>query len=319
MKIIGEYGREDLAKVYVAMMRNDKKSLVEFAESLQLPLPFEKKWVIIVSTLFGCPVKCKMCDAGRTFYGKLTSEEILQQIDYLVGRHFPERTISVEKFKVQFARMGEPAFNPDVLDVLEKLPETYDAPGLIPCISTIAPAGKEKFFEKLIQIKKRFYRNRHFQLQFSIHTTNNEKRNKLMPVKKWDFEEIAKYGERFFEPGDRKITLNFAAAQGYEIEPKIVRKHFSPEKFLIKLTPLNPTDNVKKNKLVSFIEPYEPETASALVDSFQSYGFETILSIGELEENNIGSNCGQFISSEMEGILPSTQQNCKTILKTIGR
>lgn len=296
MRIVGEYGREDIAKVYVSMMRNDKKALVEFAESVQPPLPFEKKWVIIVSTLFGCPVKCKMCDAGRTFYGRLTSDEMMQQIDYLVGRHFPDHTIPVEKFKIQFARMGEPAFNSDVLDVLEKLPETYDAPGLIPCISTIAPAGTERFFEKLIQIKKRFYSNGHFQLQFSIHTTDIEKRNEIIPVKKWGFEEIAEYGERFFEHGDRKITLNFACVQGYEIKPDIIRKHFHPEKFLIKLTPLNPTNNVNKNKLVSFIDPYEPEPASGLIDSFRSYGFDTILSIGELEENNIGSNCGQFIS-----------------------
>lgn len=296
MNIVGEYGREDIAKVYVAMMRNDKKSLVEFAESIQPPLPFEKKWVIIVSTLFGCPVKCKMCDAGGTFYGMLTADEILTQIDYLVGRHFPEHKIPVEKFKIQFARMGEPAFNPNVLDVLEKLPETYDAPGLIPCISTIAPAGTEKFFEKLIQIKKRFYSNGHFQLQFSIHTTDIEKRNEIMPVKKWGFEEIAKYGERFFESGDRKITLNFACVQGYEIEPKIIREYFNPEKFLIKLTPLNPTNNVRKNKFISFIDPYEPETASGMMKSFRSYGFDTILSIGELEENGIGSNCGQFIS-----------------------
>jgi 23S rRNA (adenine2503-C2)-methyltransferase len=296
MKVLGEFGKEDLAKVYVSMMRNDEKYLVEFAESIQPPLPFEKKWVIIVSTLFGCPVKCKMCDAGRTFYGMLTSDEMLQQIDYLVARHFSDHKILVEKFKIQFARMGEPVFNPNVLDVLEKLHETYDAPGLIPCISTIAPAGTEEFFEKLIQIKKRFYSNGYFQLQFSVHSTNTEKRDKLMPVKKWGFEEIAKYGERFFEPGDRKITLNFAAAKGYEIEPKIIRECFNPEKFLIKLTPLNPTNNVKKNELVSFINPSEPGSATSLINSFQSYGFETILSIGELEENGIGSNCGQFIS-----------------------
>jgi len=296
MKIVGEYGKENLAKVYVAMMRDDKKSLIEFAESVQPPLPFEKKWVIIVSTLFGCPVKCKMCDAGGTFYGRLTSDEILGQIDYLVGRHFQDHTIPVEKFKIQFARMGDPAFNPNVLDVLEKLPETYDAPGLIPCISTVAPAGNEKFFEKLIQIKKRFYSGGHFQLQFSIHTTDSGKRDKIIPVKKWGFEEITKYGERFFESGDRKITLNFAAAKDYEIEPKIIREYFNPEFFLIKLTPLNPTNNVRKNNLVSFIDPYEPETASGLVESFRSYGFDTILSIGEIEENMIGSNCGQFVS-----------------------
>ncbi|GAH16437.1 unnamed protein product, partial [marine sediment metagenome] len=67
IEILGEYGREDLAKVYVASMRGNKEYLVEFVESVQPPIPREKKWVLIVSTLFGCPVGCRMCDAGGEY------------------------------------------------------------------------------------------------------------------------------------------------------------------------------------------------------------------------------------------------------------
>ena len=35
IEILGEYGREDLAKVYVASMRGSKEHLVEFVESVQ--------------------------------------------------------------------------------------------------------------------------------------------------------------------------------------------------------------------------------------------------------------------------------------------
>lgn len=296
MKIIYEQGRNDLAKVYVGIMRNSNKFLVEFVESAQPPLSREKKWVIIVSTSFGCPVKCIMCDASGEFHGMLTAEEIIEQIDYLICRYFPAREVPIPKFKIQFARMGEPAFNPNVLEVLESLPQLYDAPGLMPAISTLAPKGAENFFQQLIGIKNRYYSNGGFQLQFSIHTTDVEKRDRLMPVKKWDFNEISDYGEKFFDAGDRKITLNFAAVQGYEIDAKIVREYFNPDKFAIKLTPLNPTLKVTENNLKSLINPMQPETADTLIKKFQAQGFDTILSIGEVEENKIGSNCGLFLN-----------------------
>lgn len=298
MKIINERGREDLAKVYIALMRDETEPyLVEFVESTQPPIPREQKWVIIVSSQFGCPVGCLMCDAGRKFIGNLTAEEILEQIDYVVRNRFPDGKVNIPKFKIQFARMGEPALNPAVLDVLERLPSIYQAPGLIPCISTIAPRGSRRFFERLLDIKQRLYPAGRFQLQFSINTTDSAKREELIPFPKWNFYQIARYGERFSQDGDRKVTLNFAITQGYPVEPDIIKEYFNPEKFLIKLTPLNPTNQVRKNGLESYIDPDGSDNDKELVTTFINHGYETILSIGELEENQIGSNCGEFVSA----------------------
>ncbi len=270
--------------------------MVEFAESLQRPLPIEKKFVIIVSTLYGCPVRCLMCDASLTYHGKLTAHEIFEQIDYIVQKRFGSKKILCEKFKIQFARVGEPAFNSNVLDVLIQLPTRYNAYGLIPCLSTIAPLGYESFFEKLLEIKNKFYNLGNFQLQFSIHTTNQKLRDQLIPIKKWGFSQIAEYGEKFFRPGNRKITLNFAMIDNNPVEPGVLKNYFNPDKFILKFTPINPTEKVKLNKLKSFIEPCRTDfRVEKLFKKLHSYGFETILSIGDLEENNIGSNCGQVI------------------------
>ena len=38
-----------------------------------------------------------------------------------------------------------------------------------------------------------------------------------------------------------------------------------------------------------------------MVDEFTREGFEVILSIGEAEENRIGSNCGQFTQRALRG------------------
>lgn len=291
LKIINKKGREDLAYVYVA--ETGEENMVEFVESLSPPLPREEKWVLIISTLYGCPAGCKMCDAGRIYKGKLSKKEMLAQIDYMVLSRYPGRDVPVKKFKIQFARMGEPALNENVLEVLKELPDIYDAPGLMPCVSTIAPKA-DGFFEDLKNIKERYY-NGSFQLQFSIHTTDISRRNELMPLEKWNFNEIANYGEKFHKPGDRKVALNFAMAESYSVNVDLISKIFNPEVFIIKLTPLNPTYNVRQNKLRTVIDPDAPERNEEITEKFRNKGFEVILSIGEQEENKIGSNCGQHI------------------------
>jgi 23S rRNA (adenine2503-C2)-methyltransferase len=306
MKILAEYGREELAKVYVAQMReyqfsekNRRNHLVEFAESIQPPLPREKKWVLIISSMFGCPIKCKMCDAGGDFSGNLTTEELLAQIEYMVRRRFLNGQPRTAKFKIQFARMGEPSLNPAVLEALEQLATRYDTGGLHISISSIAPKSPavRRFFDELLLIKNRYYSQGRFQLQFSIHTTDEQKRNELIPTSKWSFEEIASYAERFSlsKQGDRKITLNFAPIIGYPIDVDAIVHHFNPQRFLIKLTPVNPTFRSVETSLVSAVDPYDPTTSDNLITSFKKRGYDVLLSIGELEENLIGSNCGQFI------------------------
>ena len=295
MKIVAKAGREDIAFVYIA--ESEEGKLIEFCEAVQPPLPREQKWILLVSTLHGCPVKCRFCDAGGFYQGKLSCEDILFQIDYLVKQRFPNKRIPVKKFKIQFARMGEPSFNLAVLEVLESLPERYQAPGLIPSVSTIAPKKTEGFFERLLEIKDKIYKER-FILQFSIHTTAENLRDWLIPIEKWDFKKIAEYGESFYKKGERKITLNFALAEGMPVDPNVLLHYFNPEKFLIKITPVNPTYQAEKNKIASHILPNKENYE--LINSQRKAGYEVILSIGELEENYIGSNCGQYATNYLK-------------------
>ena len=128
------------------------------------------------------------------------------------------------------------------------------------------------------------------------------KRDELIPVKKWSLDEIASYGDHFAhtENGDKKVTLNFAPIDGYPIDASVIREHFDPEKFIVKLTPLNPTIRSLEESLRSTIKPDDKSTYARLVRKFAYEGFEVVLSIGELEENKIGSNCGQFVQRALE-------------------
>jgi len=301
VKVFASTGKDSLATVYLAEFEDGK--MLEFVEALQPPYSIKDRWILMVSTLFGCPIKCKFCDAGGFYSGKPSAEQIFEQIDYMVGKHFPDFNIPCNKFKIQFARMGEPSLNEEVLLVLGQLAGRYNAPGLIPSISTVAPIGREHFFEELINIKDQFYPGGKFQLQFSIHSTDEHKRNDLIPIKKWDLRQIASYGEHFFKEGDRKVTLNFALTIDSTIDRTILSNNFDTRKFLVKITPVNPTYQATQNGIRTFINPYEKSFQKEMVNELESAGFEVIVSIGEVEENSIGSNCGQYIRNYLNSTI----------------
>jgi len=259
MKVVASAGNQDIAMVYVVEFPG---GLVECVEAIQPPRTREEKWVLMISTLFGCPVACQMCDAGGHYQGKLTEEEMYAQIQYLIDQRYPEGLIPSNQFKIQFARMGEPALNPAVLDLLTSLPERVNAPGLLPSFSTIAP-------------------------------------HELIPVKKWDFQKIAEFGERYYKTGDRKITLNFALAEDSPVDPGVLLEYFDPELFLIKVTPLNPTYQAIASGLKSYIDPEKGLESYPALQAIEEAGYRLILSIGEREENRIGSNCGQYVQKHL--------------------
>lgn len=290
MKVISRTEQHDIASVFIAENAEGKR--IEFVESTQPPRTIHQKWVLILSTLYGCPVDCKFCDAGGHYDGKLPAEEIFFQIDYLVKQRFPSGMPETDKFKVQFSRMGEPAFNPAVLDVLEQFPQKYPVNNFVPSLSTIAPQGTQAFFDRLVRIKKALY-DHTFQLQFSLHSTNEDQRNALIPVKKWSFEKMAEYGKRFFSPGGKKITLNFALGITNILDTKQLLRHFHPDLFLVKITPVNPTHKARMNSIDSLVRPEVSDYP--IIHELKNAGYEVILSIGEWEENAIGSNCGQYI------------------------
>ncbi len=302
MKVFATVGTSDVATVYIAEMGEGR--LIEFVEALQPPFNRDEHWILMVSTLFGCPVRCQICDAGGQYRGKPTAEEILAQIEYIVQRWYPDGHVPASKFKIQFARMGEPSLNTAVLDALEQLPFRFDAPGLIPSISTIAPHKTDTFFERLLEIKNRLYTNGHFQFQFSLHTTDAALRDKLIPVPKWTFNRMAIFGEKFHSPGDRKITLNFALAEGMPVDPNVLLQHFDPARFLVKITPVNPTCQAIKNGLASYIDPHQPDSRIRIEKLLTEAGYEVIVSVGEPVENQIGSNCGQYVLKYLESQMP---------------
>ncbi len=296
MKIVKTIGDSSLAEVYIAQFRDSDKYQVEFVDSIDPRYPRSAKSCINISTQFGCPVKCIMCDAGWEYRGNLSVDEMLSQINYVINKRKDDGILSCPKLKIHFARMGEPALNEHVLTVLNKLPVLYNAPGLIPCIATVAPKNNGAWFERLLKVKEEKYTKGNFQLQFSINSTDEIVRDRIIPYPKWSLKEIADYGEKFYVMG-RKVVLNFALAKGIPVDATIIRELFSPSKFAVKITPVNPTKTSLKNDLQTVVAFDMQDAANDLAAGFQGVGFDTIISIGDDRENQIGSNCGQAVTS----------------------
>lgn len=302
MKIVERREVCGLAALYLAEFGGDCERQAEFVDTLEPGVPKTRKWVMMISTQIGCAVGCRMCDAGAIgFRGNLSAEEMLAQIRHVLERN-PELDASRHpKIKIHFARMGEPALNPEVLGALRALARELPYPGVIPSLSTVAPKSPavEPFFEELLEVKDEHYSGGRFQLQFSLHATDEGKRREIVPIRKWGLEEIARYGARFVRPGDRKVTLNFAPAPGEAPEAARLIEVFDPERFLVKITPVNPT---RRADATGSTFPWEraPGPIAGLAGELRRGGFQVILSPSLPEEIEAETSCGQLWSKALK-------------------
>lgn len=294
LEILASQGLPGVAEVFIAEADGRPDHRIEFVDGLDVRYPREEKWIINVSTQYGCPVKCLFCDAGGEYAGNIPKEVLLEQVRRILDRHPVQLQQTCRKLKVHFARMGEPALNDAVPEAMEALPAIIPNPGFWVCVATIVPQKREAWFERLFAIKRNLY-HRRFQLQFSTNSTDPEWRKRLMPFPHASLQAIAELGSQFWQPGDRKAVLNFALAQGIPVDPVVIRDTFDPAIFAIKLTPLNPTLQGASQGLRTAMEPQDPKSVACLEEKLGEAGFETVLSVGDTREDQIGSNCGQAV------------------------
>lgn len=299
MEIVSRSGLSEVAEVFVARMRGSNEHCIEFVDGLDTRCPRREKWIINVSTQFGCPVGCVFCDAGFRYLGDLTAEEMLCQVRFVRDRHSGLDRIC-SKLKVHFARMGEPALNDAVLEAIRRLPEELESPGLWACVPTVAPRGRDDWFSRLKKIKDEKFSSR-FQLQFSVNSTDEAARRRLMPIPLLSQRELAGLGSEFFEPGDRKVVLNFALARGVPFDPRVIMRLYDPERFAVKITPVNPTEQGRLGQVATMLRSDAASHLNDKVDMLMGAGFDVILSVGDPREDAVGSNCGQAVRRMSDG------------------
>lgn len=184
-----------------------------------------ERWMIGVSTMSGCPVRCKFCNTGlMKKYRNLTAEEIVAQVEFILSKR-DENFSDAQEHKINYTRMGEPFLN---IDNVKKAIEIIDSkyPNTHHYISTIGIKDSDFSWIK-----------DNITLQLSIHSLKNEKRDWLIPFKnKMTMEELGKVRTQ----SNLKTTLNMTLVDEEDFDIEELKKLFDPEYFFIKLSPINP-------------------------------------------------------------------------------
>lgn len=195
-----------------------------------------ERWMIGVSTMSGCPVRCKFCATGNMKkYRNLTAEEIVEQVDFAV-RNANFNPLEAREFKINYTRMGEPFLNiENVKKAIRLISEKY--PNTHHYVSTIGVKGSDFSFIK-----------GNITLQISLHSFDEDKRNWLIPYhKKMTIKEL---GEIRTE-SKLKTTINLTLVDESDFDGEKLKEYFDKDYFFVKLSPINPNNISEKNNLGS--------------------------------------------------------------------
>jgi 23S rRNA (adenine2503-C2)-methyltransferase len=263
-------------------------------------LPLEQKWVITVSTQYGCRQSCNFCDVPKVGTGKnATEQDLIRQVLTGIKLH-PEVTFT-KRLNIHFARMGEPTWNPNVLNATKWLKTHIDPEYKIhPVVSTMMPKKNvwlQTFIHTWMRIKNRLLAGE-AGLQLSINSTDEHERHVMFGGGAHTLEDISKIMEGII-PSGRKMTLNFAVAD-YEIDPCVLLKYFHPDDYIVKLTPMHKTrtalsHNIQTAGDYTHYFPYQ-EIESKLTDA----GYDVLVFIASKEEDEGRITCGNAILSGTE-------------------
>lgn len=296
MLSLGDYGKAVNLKCDALGLTRD----VEKVEHTDM-LPLEQKWVITISTQYGCSMNCKFCDVPKVGSGRnATFNDLIKQV--LTGIKIHPEVEFTKRLNIHFARMGEPTWNPNVLDATKWFKEHIDSEYKIhPVVSTIMPKRNEwlkTFIHTWMRIKNRLLRGE-AGLQLSINSTDEKERKWMFNNNALSLFEIYKIMDGIV-PNGRKITLNFAIAD-WKINPHTLLKYFDPDDYIIKLTPMHKTTTALENDVETKGDYTTMYPYKQIEQSLKDAGYDVLVFIASEYEDLGLITCGNAILS---GSLP---------------
>lgn len=296
---IGDYGKEQNVKADFLGLKRE----IEGVPNGEV-MPLEEKWVVTISSQYGCSMGCTFCDVPKVGHGRnATIGDLNAQVINALKLH-PE-VEATKRLNIHYARMGEPTFNMAVLKHalrVNKEIRPYIGRSLVhPVVSTMMPR-RNVLLPSFLSSWCNDIKNDHYRgcagLQLSINSTSDEQREEMFNGSSLELKVIAEYGDWLPDPVGRKYALNFALADNYELDAKKLRSLFNPKKFMVKITPMHMTHSCAENNVQTtggyeYFTPYkEAETA------LKNEGFDVLVFVPSKDEDESRITCGNAILSE---------------------
>ena len=268
-------------------------------------MPLSEKWVVTLSTQYGCPMKCTFCDVPNVkFRGNVSFDDLKSQLYEAISLFDVNYT---ERLNIHFARMGEPIFNYDVFKFAKWL---YIMKHVIaqdtglrievvhPVLTTSLPRKFKNLENNILEwceIKNKVY-NGQAGLQFSINSTNEHQRTEMYQDMQLHLTDLAKIANKMPSPIARKYCLNFAYSTDFEINADVIKGLFDPDKFMCKITPIHNNNACNKNdiKTIGGYDSYLPYKKPE--EDLKRAGFDVLVFVPSIDEEDGLVTCGNAIT-----------------------
>ncbi|HEB82442.1 MAG TPA: 23S rRNA (adenine(2503)-C(2))-methyltransferase RlmN [Gammaproteobacteria bacterium] len=203
-------------------------------------IPEDDRGTLCVSSQVGCALDCSFCATGRQGFNRnLSSAEIISQV-WLASQLLEEEKKPGRKItNVVMMGMGEPLLNFDNTVTAVRLMMDDFAYGLSKRRVTVSTAGVVPAMDRLGDLID-------MRLAVSLHATNDELRNELVPVnRKYPLKELMAACRRFIDKQNTRsrITFEYVMLAGVNDQPEHARELVRLLKgipTLMNLIPFNP-------------------------------------------------------------------------------
>ena len=296
---VGDYGKENNIKADFLGLHKEIHGVRHHDVDLT------QKWVATISTQKGCPMRCQFCDCPKYgFHGNISRDELAYQVETILCG---EQVKGTRRFNVHFARMGEPTWNPQVLEFAEhdlrRLVGKYiSADTVHPVVSTMLPRSNknlERFILDWCRIKNEVYGGE-AGLQFSINTTDDMQRAAQFRNMSLSLQEISNLAAKLPKPVGRKYTLNFAVTGETILDADRLSELFNKDNFIVKITPIHKTNSAVKNGFNVTTEYTDYDVYRKFEQPLIAAGWDVIVFVPSEEEDSDRITCGNALIAATE-------------------
>jgi 23S rRNA (adenine2503-C2)-methyltransferase len=181
----------------------------KLVESVYMPSADRK--TLCVSTQVGCAMGCKFCaTATLGLIRNLSPGEIVAQVHAVNRQVRTEESLNLLRpiTNLVFMGMGEPLHNFDAVKTAVELLKSEDGPNFSSRHITVSTVG-------LVPMIERFGQETDVKLAISLNASNDETREKIMPInKRWKIADLMEACRRFPLKQGRRITFEYVLMAG---------------------------------------------------------------------------------------------------------
>ena len=248
-------------------------------------IPEDGRGTLCVSSQVGCALDCSFCSTGRQGFNRnLSTAEIISQV-WLAAHLLEEEKKPGRKItNVVMMGMGEPLLNFDNVVRAVRIMMDDFAYGLSKRRVTVSTAGVVPAMDRLGDTLD-------MRLAVSLHATNDELRDQLVPVnKKYPLKELLAACRRFIEKQNSRsrITFEYVLLDGVNDKPEHARELIKLLKgipTLMNLIPFNPFEG-------SGYRTSSKKAVSRFSEILHNAGMTTV--VRKTRGEDIDAACGQL-------------------------